>query len=47
MSMFVHVRGEGVKNGQNLVHVVIERPLKKSIFTYRGPVDSQIATTII
>ena len=27
MSMLVHSRGEGVKNGQNLVHVVVECPL--------------------
>jgi hypothetical protein len=27
MSTLVHSRGEGVKNGQNLVHVVVECPL--------------------
>ena len=27
MSMFVHSRGKGVKNGQNLVHIVVECPL--------------------
>ena len=26
MSTFVHLMGEGVKNSQNLVHMVIERP---------------------
>jgi hypothetical protein len=28
MSTLVHSRGEGVKNGQNLVHVVVECPLR-------------------
>ena len=40
MSMFVHLRGEGVKIGQNLVHVIIERPLiylkpKKYMYLYQ------------
>ena len=26
MSTLVHSRGEGIKNGQNLVHVVVECP---------------------
>ena len=30
MSTLVHTRGEGVKKGQNLVHVVVECPLSKS-----------------
>ena len=30
MSTLVHSRGEGIKIGQNLVHVVVECPLKKS-----------------
>ena len=32
MSTFVHLRGEGVKNGLNLVHVVIERPHMYKVF---------------
>ena len=34
MSMFVHLRGEGVKNCQNLVHVVIERSQRTKIATH-------------
>ena len=29
MSTFVHLRGEGVKNDQNLVHVDVEFPLSR------------------